>query len=789
MKSYRNAYAASNSRMLKNVKISGVALAALAVALFAKPAVAAESAPSAVAEQPASEQDIIVTANRREESIQKVPISISAVSAQQLADSKIQNVNDLGQAVPSIRIRNEFGIATPLTFIRGVGNASFVTTAVSPIGFYVDGISVGQNIAQGLQLFDVDRVEVLRGPQGTLFGRNTTGGLINFISRKPDLYKSTNGQASVTIGDYNTFNADAAIGGVLSPTAAYRFAILRQSDNGVFKDINPNVTDSRNVGAIDSTAARAQLLWAPGESFSSNFSAHWGRNDGGLVANKAGFFPSASGSNCPAGAVPGAVGNGCTDPFGFGIVDRTKFHETASGTPGYEKIRTFGGSVGLNYDLSDYTLTSVSAWDHAKLRRLHDSDGHEMSFLNSSFSADTSFWSQEFRIVSPTSGKFSWIAGLYYYGDKNNSFAHYGAGDPGAIGIAQRLRLRTQSYAAYADGTFEFNDRLKLTGGARWTIDSRQASIVTWGTNSYGILTEPAAPIAFVPAVTATGFVDDATATAAYLFPFIPFTELNKTWHKWSGRLSLSYSFDTRNLVYMTWAHGFKGGEFNGSAIISPQEVSLTNPEYVDNYEVGFKGSTLGGVLRGNISAFYMNYTDQQVQSYVSAGAVFPALANAGSSEIKGVEFEGQVRPNKNWLFSVNGTYLDAHFTKFLDPVVGDRAGNRLPSSSKWTLNGLVRYEHEVGPGSLVIQGNVQWTTKQYFEVDNQEGLSQGKYALADGRISYRFPDNATEIGFFAKNLFNEKYYVSGYDLRSFGSNTLQVGRPRVVGVDASYKF
>jgi len=733
--------------------------------------------------------EIVVTANRREESIQKVPISISAVSGNALADSKVANVNDLGQVIPSIQIRNQFGGASPQTFIRGVGNASFVTTSVSPVGFYVDGIYIGQNIAQGLQLFDIERVEVLRGPQGTLFGRNTTGGLLNVVTRKPRLNADINGEFNVTVGDYGTFNADGALGGPISSTLAYRLAFTRQSDNGVFRSVNPNFVNDSNIGAIDSMAARGQFLWEPTAPLTVLFNGHWGRSSGGLVANKPGFLDSATVTNCPPGAISGAVGNGCTDPFGFGVRDTPGFHDTTSGTPGYERVNAYGGSVEVNYDLSGYTLTSVTAWDKADLNRLHDSEGHELSFLNSTFLADAQYWSQELRISSPVGGALNWVAGLYYYGDRNETFAHYGSGDLFGSGIAQKMRLKTESFAAFADGVFEIASGLKITAGARWTSDERRAEIETWATNSLGLVSPPAVPPSIIPAVSASGAVDEALATAAFLAPLIPFTKLKKTWKKWSGRASLSYSIDDRNLVYGTWSYGFKGGEFNGSAIISPDEVGISDPEYVSNYEIGYKASAYDGAVRANISAFYMNYKNQQVQSYVTAASVFPALTNAGASRIKGVEFDTQVRLGFDWLFSLSGSYLDAEFTQLFDPVLGDRSGNRLPSAPKGTLNGMVRHQKDIGSGTLITQANVRWNSNLFFTVENEPGLKQPAYAVVDARISYNFLRNSAEVGLFAKNLLDKKFFVSGYDLRAFGSNTLQVGRPRVIGVDASFEF
>lgn len=737
--------------------------------------------------------EIIVTANRREESIQKVPISISAVSAEALGKSKIMNVSDIGQLVPSVEFRNEFGVASPFTYIRGVGNSGFATNSISPVGFYSDGVYIGQNIAQGLQLFDVERIEVLRGPQGTLFGRNTTGGLINVISRKPSLTVGLQGQVDATIGEYGTFNANGAVGDALGSTAAFRIAVSRQGDNGAFRNVNPHLGKDR-IGAIDATAARGQLLWSPDSRFTALLNVHWGESNGGIVPHKPGFFADATGSNCPPGAIGGVYGNGCTDPYGHGVTGSPNYRETTADIAGFERIRAFGTALELNYFAGDYTITSTTAWDKATLRRLQDADGHELSFMSASFTANARYWSQELRIASPGDAPFTWVAGLNYYGDRNRAFNHFGSGDADAgngfgLGIAQRTFVRTQSYAAFLDATYHFTDSLRLTAGARWTVDKRRASISTWATNAYGVVHDPAAPTIFVPALSASGFISEAQAEAALLAPLIPHTELKRTWRKWSGRASLSYDLDRRNMVYASWAHGFKGGDFNGAAIISPIEVGISNPEYVDNYEIGYKGALLDGAVRLAIDAFYMDYSNQQVQSYNDPTAVFPAISNAAAARIKGFEFESTFLPVQGLQLTLNGTYLNAKFTKYDDPVAGNRSGNRLANSPNWTLSGSARYGFAAGDGELAIQANARWSSDYYFDVDNSPGLYQPSYAVVDMRIDYSFANERLTIGAFAKNLFDKKYLSNAFDLRSFGENVIQIARPRLLGVDASYKF
>jgi iron complex outermembrane receptor protein len=738
-------------------------------------------------------EDVVVTANKREESLQKVPISINAVTGNDIQIANVANLNDIGQLVPGLQIHNEFGVATPLTFLRGIGNASFVTTSITPIGFYIDGVYIGQNIAQGLALFDIDRIEVLRGPQGTLFGRNTTGGAINVITRKPKLGADVGGAVKVTAGRFGTLNFDASLGGSVGDKFAYRVAFSRQSDNGAFRNVNPAFVaqNGAKVSDIDMNSGRVQLLWAPTEAVSALVNFHAGKSDGGNVISKPGFILGTPPTNCPPGAVSGAVLNGCSDPYGFGIRDSSNTHETTEQTRSTEEVKTYGGAAEINWDLGGLTVTSVTAWDSAELGRLHDSDGHSLSFLTSTFIADTEYWSQELRVTSNNSGPFNWVGGVYYYGDKNSSFAHYQVGDLGGTGIAQVMDQKTKSYAVFADGTLKFGGRWTLTAGLRWTSDKRDAAIETWATNSSGVLGPPAAPPQFVPALSPYEFVTLAEARAAFLAPLIPPERLVRTWKKWSGRISLSYDINDSTLIYGSASRGFKGGEFNGAAIIVPSEVSLTNPEYLNSFELGVKSTMLDGRLRANLAIFHMQYKNQQVQSFVNPDSSFPSLTNVGEAEINGAEFETQLRASDNWLFSFGGTWLpDAKFTKFVDPKVGDRTGNRLPQSPRWSLNAMARYQQQVGAGNtLAVQVQSRWNSARFFTVENRPGLREGSYAVVDARASFSFMDDRAEIGIFAKNLFDKKYIASAYGLETFGGNVFQPGRPRLYGADISYRF
>jgi iron complex outermembrane receptor protein len=316
-------------------------------------------------------EEVIVTATKRESSAQSVPIPLTGISAEQIQKLGITSTYDLSAYAPGLQLKPQFGVTSPDIVLRGVGSQSFFPNTISPVGFYSDGVYIGQSIVQGFQLFDVERIEVLRGPQGTLFGRNTTGGLVNVISQKPEVGGALQGHVEVSAGDYGALSADAAVGAPLGAQSAGRLAVLHQESDGAFDNVFRNSDD----GAIDLTSARAQLRWQPVEALDVLLNAHAGWNRGQIRPQKA-AYPAAATlppsslppayqppiDNCPPGApTDGSFQSGCTDQFGFGLTDADGYHDTKTSFESVEDVDTHGFSAEVNWQLGRHTLTSVTA--------------------------------------------------------------------------------------------------------------------------------------------------------------------------------------------------------------------------------------------------------------------------------------------------------------------------------------------------------------------------------------------------------------------------------------------
>jgi iron complex outermembrane receptor protein len=731
-------------------------------------------------------EEIIVTATKREESSQDVPISISAFSGETMDTLGFNVAMDVASQVPNLQFKSEFAFTSPTIFLRGIGNESFFANSIQPVGMYADGVYIGQSIVQGFQLFDLERVEVLRGPQGTLFGRNTTGGLINFIARKPDVDDGFNGRLELTGGDYGQFDVNAAFGFPLSDNAAARLAVFRQSLDGFFTNVNPAFRGDE--GEIEAVSFRGELSWQPNDRLDILLNIHGGDSDSQMRGYKPAY------TACPPGVPVGEFQGGCTGPFGLGLSDVPGFRDLQLSLPTEEDVETIGGTIRIEWQAGDYTITSLTGIDTAEMTRFEDDDGNVLSILSDTFLADTDFWSQELRITSNYTGPFNWMLGFNYYSDELDTLVHFNDRDIpiplfNGTGLAQELTQETDSWAVFGDVTWDFAHRWRLSLGLRLTEDEREADVLTYVTNTGAV------PAMFIPVVPATEPASYDITRAATLVGLIPPTNVAEDWFEWSGRAALSYELDENQLVYASASRGFKGGEFNGGALSQVESVVITDPEFVDSYEIGYKGTLFDSRMQLNISGFYMDIKDQQLQiNNPTPGGVIPLLANAGKAESKGVEVEVRLQPNEVWFFSLGGAYLDADYEEFFDPGAGiDRSGNELGEAPEWTFKGLARFEQPIANGLFSIQADWSWNDDRFFTAENDPALTEDAYALVNLRGAYRFQafnDKSIELVLFVRNVFDEDYLVGGFDAQSIADNNIFIpGDPRTFGGQVIFEF
>ncbi len=724
---------------------------------------------------------IVVTATKREEPTLEIPISVSVFSAEELNELGFLQSGDIAQQTPNLQWRSNFGFSSPNIFLRGIGNNSFHTNAIGPVGIYHDGVYLGSNIITGFPLFDLSRVEVLRGPQGTLFGRNTTGGLIQFISRQPKLEDPFNTRLELTYGSFDQIDVEAAVGFPLGESVAARLALISLNRDGIFDNINPE-SGFDEAGETDALAYRALLRVQATDNLDFLLNVHGGEQKPDVRPRKQ------VGVLCPAGTRPG-LGSACTDLLGQR--DSPNFHDSLENLRTRQAVESYGTNLQISWDLGSITITSLSAFDHADLERLVDGDHQPSAQVHPSYDSEVDFWSQEFTVASNMTIPTQWITGFYYYQDRLNQWEAFDTNDlfniinpgSGALfriplpeGIASDVQQETRSFALFGEFTHVFQERWKLSGGARLTYDQRKVDIesLVWDATT-----------------TRNQFVSEETARSLRLFNPIPLTRVENDWLEPSGRLALSYEIDADQLLFASAARGFKGGEYNGGALFNRAEATLTDPEFVTSVELGYKANLLAERLQFSATAFYMDIDDQQVFVLASQGLPLQALVNAGGSEITGFEAELRLLVSDALFFQFGLAYLDARFTEFNDPLDPgtDLSGNRLPEAPKWHLNGLVQYDWFFTPGIVRAQTDFFWNSKRFFTADNNSNLIQEAYGVVNGRLAFISYDNKYQVALWVKNILDEDYFTAGGELEVFGWNVLAVGDPRTVGVTFAVNF
>ena len=766
-------------------------------------------------------EEIIVEARKREESMQDVPIAVSAFSGDMMNSLGVKNAGDIALFTPNFTWHTEFGMASPQPYLRGIGTNNFAPINNGPIAVYQDNVFVGPNIAQGFATFDIERAEVLKGPQGTLYGRNSTGGLINFISRKPEIGGGNTGYVKAELGRFETTNIEGAYGFELGDEAAGRVAFVRNLNKGTYRNTNSSANEDE-TGNVDDFAIRAQFAFEPSDSFGILTNLHYGESNPdttpfkniGLQELNPDF--ATDGINPDRCASPG-LGSDCTDLF-TGFVDNEGLHSTGKADD-FEEVKAYGAFLQLDYDLSEeLSLHSLTSYDYAQIRRWDDVDDGPIALEDDFYADDFDFWSQELRLSS-TSANANWHIGLYYYNEQAEGVQIW-TNPIFGNGEGNEHQVETTSYALFGQYDFNLTDNLRFGSGLRWTYEEKDIQ-------KYN---------GFMPLVSeGDGFLEslsDVTIDPGY--GVTVGTPNAADWSEITGRLSLDYSTEDGNLLYVSLARGFKGGDVNGAAFLDDYVTSAdrgacapgdegprgpsdrcqssidafqgkvipVDPELLDSFEIGFKGDAMDGNLRLNAAAFYMIYKNQQntvlqPNPIASSGPGVTSLSNAGRSEIPGIEFEITYTPSDVWYLQFNLGVLDPKYEEFKSPIAGgdDFSGNQISLTPKRSASALVRYDQALDSGAVIAyQVDVSYQSKTYFQPGNSDAqvyelLSQDAYSLWGARVSYSAPDDRWVVALHAKNLTDEEYFGSGFDVSSLGWLALKPGAQRYLGLSMNYNF
>jgi iron complex outermembrane receptor protein len=712
----------------------GAALTALVLAVGAAAPAFAQDAGSVTLD------DVIVTAQKRSENIQEVPVSVATMGGEKL-DALFAGGEDvlaLSSRVPGLFVESSNGRAAPRFYIRGLGNTDFDLAASQPVSVIMDDVVMENVVLKSTPIFDVEQVEVLRGPQGTLFGRNTTAGIVKFDSVKPSQTFKANG--TVTYGSYGSWTAEGGVGGPLvEGKLAGRIAVLGQHRDNYIDNTFTHVKDA--MGGYDEYAIRGQLLWTPTENLSVLLNAHNRTLDGTAAIFRANILTKGS--------------NKINGNFDRDSV----FYNGGANNP--QKYDGNGESIKVDYDFGGATLTSISAYETTNGYSRGDIDGGVAGvgpgFIP--FDSDTrdgiddlDQYTQELRLASDTEGPFSWQVGGYYF--KSDFLVTTDAGFNKAT-----LNHKNTAWAGFGQVAYQVNDKLKLTGGARYTDDKKTMTVV------------------------------GSTA------PEVSVSDSKVSWD-----LSAFYDVSDDVSLYARAAHGFRGPTIQGRDIVFFSPASVAKSETIQSYEVGFKSELLDRRIRFNGAAF--TYEEKNPQFSAIGGATNGTLLiNADKGQAYGVEFDGEFKVTENLLLTAGYSY---NHTKIKDKdlavavcaqcTVTDPLnasgqalvdGNPFPNAPKYVLNFTARYSYPVGDGELFAY--TDWFRQGYTNVflyQSKEFYSKGDFE-GGLKLGYAKRDGAYEIAAFARNITNEVNLRGAID---FNNLTGFVNEPRIVGISISAK-
>ncbi len=745
------------------------------------PAVAQEATPTSD-----DEGVIVVTAQKRAQNLQDVPISVAVASAAQLREQNIVSSVSLGKVVPNLTVNDYGNPAFTIFTLRGVSQFDFSDHQESPVAVFTDGSYVPYLSAVGANLFDLERVEVLRGPQGTLFGRNATGGVVQMISAKPT--RDLSGYAQLSYGNYQSLRAEGAISGPIGGGVLGRLSVVKDQHDGYFR----NLAGGGRKGDGDNVSARGQLYKEFADGSDIGLVVRYSRDTVSTIPNRTqpgypdpvtGLYVNGNGPDFVAfcSAFFGTqVGANATDCLSGDVASSNRYHIQNNRIGGGLKRTSYGGTLTANFKLSDdVTLTSVTSYSHLdKDYRNEDSDGTSLDYLLFEQGAGARDIQQELRLAGK--GDWGqWLLGAYYlniHGDYDSGFSFYPT-DPDLQALASnRWKLNTRSIAIFGQGEVKLADRLKLIGGLRYTWDRKiidyRTSCLGAGCSLFG-LDNP-------DIVQGTGY--NAT---------VPGARPVRSTGNWDGKIQLSYEPSDDLLLYAGVSRGTKAGGFNaGTTAFYTVAETRFDDEMLTDYEAGFKASFADRRLTVNGSVFYYDYKGVQLFSQLGTSTV----TFNSDARIHGAELDVRARVSSTFDLGIAGSLLDTR----TDPIevvniltgTVSRSRQALPNAPKRTASLYGRKIWPLGDFHLTTQGDVKWNSSIKLNLIDYPATRQPAYALANARISFGPSAGPWEISVYAQNIFDKAYSVAAVPYQTTNGATVNIyGPPRLYGMSARLAF
>jgi iron complex outermembrane receptor protein len=750
--------------------LKGGASVAAVVCLLHAPSRAAETTDTKSAQGAENGlEEIVVTATRRAENLQNVPIAVTSLNETQLERIGISDTLDVAQVTPGLQLRQSAGEILPS--IRGIGSQVFGPGVENPVAVYVDGVYLESSPSLNTSLANIDRIEVLKGPQGTLFGRNSTGGLMQIVTAAPS--HDFSGKASVNFGNYETGGGDLYVTGGLSDTLAANVALHYE---GQGQGYGRNVYNGRDVNQnTDDVAVRTKLLWEPDTLTSATLAVSYSfQENSSLLA--LGVNPGDS-----------TYANLYHNVFGRPALNFGGFYDVNANVDPLAIITTWMVSLEVKHDLGFADLKSITAAQGVEFRENFKLDQVPYTLVDFHRSAVISHpVSEELQLSSKQGGHLKWTTGLFIFHSTDSwSPFHVQFGQDGSslffnlpvspIDEIISDKMITNSYAAYGQGTYELFQATRLTLGVRYTHETRQVS----GVEDFLI---PGFPASISP--------EPAPGTG------IP-SQLD--FNNVSFRVGIDHDFLENLMGYSSFSTGFKSGGYN----LSVPSNSPFLPEKIGAWEVGFKSELFDRKVRLNPAVYYYDYKNIQVGSYTGVNQI---AYNGATAEIYGADMDAQLRASQDVILSAGISYIHGRFTDFPKAdytfVVPDcdysapnparvcqasAAGNRIPNTPDYSANVGLNWSHDFNFGNVDLNSNLYQSGAWFGTVDNNPHVRQASYHLLNASLSWTPVGGPYTLRLWGRNITGSKVVNDLY--QSAGGLAHTVNPPATYGIWAEAKF
>lgn len=683
-------------------------------------------------------EEVVITATKSgESSIQNTAIAIDTLSSRDLEETLLTDIRDLSSLVPGLSITENTGFGQ--IFIRGIGTNSVFAGSDPSSTLHVDGVYIGQSGALFTNFIDVERIEVLKGPQGTLYGRNSVGGNINVISRAPTFAPHYEVQA--TYGNHDQRRVEGYISGGLTKSVAANLSVYGSWRDGFFDNATPGA-EVTELGDENVKGAKAQFLFDSGNKFQATVRADYMKLKTHDVSYSKPLIPN--------------------NNVGSALVDSlfNDYEAVAIDAPNYSEKEIYGASLEANYQFTEQlSIKSISAYRETKADVFIDADMTDLPLVQTNVAMKAEQFSQEYNLIG-NYDKFKFILGAFYFDEKTDQQSDIGVLVSG-VNIKTHPVVDVKSIAAFGQLSYKLTDKLSLIGGLRYTDEEKtlnQRANTTLLANGVVI----AGPFAF------TDRIDN---------------------NAWTPKFGLEYQAQENIFVYAHASRGYKSGGYLNSVLTPDTNFA---PEFLWAYEGGIKTDLYDDRLRLNLSGYYYDYKDLQVLSFLGGGIA--NITNAATATIKGVELQGSATPMKGLVFDFAMAYTDATYDRYENAVgvggtVFDASGNFLNNTPEWSGNIGGRYAFDITDS---IQGFVRadynWQSRVFFTAANDSIETQDSYGLMNASFGIEHLDQGWKLSVWGRNLFDHEYIVGSANFPAAGPSG-RIGNPLTFGVKLGFKY